>query len=138
MKDEPPEKAYGWTALTHRLDFRTDHMRAIVCDDSGKELINYAWCELHKITIYGIEYLRIEDLRTASEHLRKGHATKLVKFCIQIAEWHKLPLILHVRWGNTPAVDLYRKCGFQRINRTASNSDLHYANHNLMIYRAPR
>ena len=60
--------------------------------------------------------MRIWDLYIENEYKRKGVGTQLMKLAIEKSrEYHCRALVLETQSSNYPAIQFYKKCGFELI-----------------------
>ncbi len=99
----------GWSAESFRSEAEKDngYVLCIFCEDFVAALLT---------GYYAIGEGDITNVAVAPEHRRKGFAQML------IAEFERLlpddaeNIFLEVRESNTPAIELYKKCGFEKIS----------------------
>ena len=99
----------GWSAESFRSAAEKDngYVLCIFCEDCVAALLT---------GYYAIGEGDITNVAVAPEHRRKGFAQML------IAEFERLlpddaeNIFLEVRESNIPAIELYKKCGFEKIS----------------------
>ena len=62
-----------------------------------------------------IDIINIVDVFVESEYRRQGIASEIMKYITLYYKGKKEKMMLEVRVSNTPAINLYEKCGFVKI-----------------------
>lgn len=63
-----------------------------------------------------IDFVNIVDVLTIDEYRRQGIATKLFNYIISLNKDKDVKYMLEVREDNEPAINLYKKLGFNSIH----------------------
>lgn len=94
----------------------------VVAEEDG-EVVGYIMCRIETgLSIFGFHGLikkgHIVSVAVLPQHRRKGVGQALVTMAMENMRFYKAKqCFLEVRTSNTPAIDLYKKLGFQ-VSRT--------------------
>ncbi len=108
MRIEHSIYPYPWTAGNF-IDSLDSGYACLVAELDGM-LVGYA------VLMPSVDEAHLLTIGIAGEHQRKGMGEEILKRMMAMAHDSGIQrIILEVRPSNTPALALYRKCGFQQI-----------------------
>lgn len=99
----------GWSAESFRSEAEKDngYVLCIFCEDCVAALLT---------GYYAAGEGDITNVAVAPEHRRKGLAQRLIAEFERLLPDDSENIFLEVRESNTPAIELYKKCGFEKLS----------------------
>ena len=102
-------KEESWSKDQLREAIEDDNYLCISLMDEGKILA-------FLIAVQSLDDINIVSVATHSDHQKKGYATRLLNWMINLAKYVEKTLSLEVKSKNEVAIKLYEKLGFVKVH----------------------